>query len=115
MRFALEPDAGPWEYRGRQRVHTHSATMCWVACDRLARIAIRLGLAGPRGALAARRPTSCASEILKRSWNERRKVIAGALDGEELDASVLLLPELGLLPANDERFMRTCRTSSAEG
>ena len=53
VRFALEPDAGPWEYRGRQRVHTHSATMCWVACDRLARIAIRLGIAGPRGALAA--------------------------------------------------------------
>src|SRR5262249_13794561 len=44
-RFVMEPDAGPWEYRGRQRVHTHSATMCWVACDRLARIALRLGLA----------------------------------------------------------------------
>ena len=44
-RFAFEPDAGPWEYRGRQRVHTHSATMCWVACDRLASIARRLGLA----------------------------------------------------------------------
>ena len=53
-------------------------------------------------------------EILKRAWNERRGVIAGALDGEELDASVLLLPELGLLPANDERFIRTCRTIGKE-
>lgn len=42
-RFAFEPDAGPWEYRGRQRIHTHSATMCWVACDRLASIALRVG------------------------------------------------------------------------
>ena len=106
-RFALEPDAGPWEYRGRQRVHTHSATMCWVACDRLARIAARLGLpTAPR--IGAGKPTRCASEILQRAWNERRGAIAGALDDDELDASVLLLPELGLLPANDERFVRTC-------
>ena len=43
--FAFEPDAGIWEYRGRQRVHTHSALLCWVACDRVGRIAARLGLA----------------------------------------------------------------------
>jgi hypothetical protein len=38
------PDAGIWEYRGRQRVHTHSAAMCWAGCQRLAAIAMRLGL-----------------------------------------------------------------------
>ena len=37
------PDAGLWEYRGRQRVHTFSSVMCWAACDRLARIAEHLG------------------------------------------------------------------------
>ncbi len=42
---AFEPDAGLWEYRTRERPHTYSATLCWVACDRLARIARRLGLA----------------------------------------------------------------------
>ena len=36
---ALEPDAGIWEYRGRQRVHTRSAAMCWAGCQRLAAIA----------------------------------------------------------------------------
>src|SRR5262249_22801276 len=41
---AFEPDAGIWEYRGRQRVHTHSAAMCWAGCQRLAAIAARLGL-----------------------------------------------------------------------
>ena len=41
---AFEPDAGIWEYRGRQRIHTHSAAMCWAGCQRLAAIAMRLGL-----------------------------------------------------------------------
>ena len=87
--------------------------MCWVACDRLARIAARLGLSDRsdywRGAAAKLR-----EEILRRAWNERRGVLAGELDGEDLDASVLLLPELGLLAANDERFIRTCRTIGKE-
>jgi GH15 family glucan-1,4-alpha-glucosidase len=108
LRFAMQPDAGPWEYRGRQHVHTHSATMCWVACDRLARIAARLGL-GDRAGHWRVEADKLRKEILSRAWNERRGVIAGALDGEDLDASVLLLPELGLIPANDERFIRSCR------
>jgi GH15 family glucan-1,4-alpha-glucosidase len=106
-RFALEPDAGPWEYRGRQRVHTHSATMCWVACDRLARIAQRLG-SSERAAAWRAHAEALRTEILARAWNEARGAIVGALDGSELDASVLLLPELGLLPAGDRRFVATC-------
>ena len=65
VRFAMEPDAGPWEYRGRQRVHTHSATMCWVACDRLARIATPSWASWTAPRIGARKPTSCASEILE--------------------------------------------------
>ena len=55
-KLALEPDAGIWEYRGRTRVHTHSAAMCWAGCQRLAAIAAHLGLADRRhiGAPAAR-------------------------------------------------------------
>ena len=44
-RKAFEPDAGIWEYRGRSRIHTHSAAMCWAGCQRLAAIANRIGLA----------------------------------------------------------------------
>jgi GH15 family glucan-1,4-alpha-glucosidase len=108
-RFAFEPDAGPWEYRRRQRVHTHSATMCWVACDRLASIAHRLGLAD-RTHHWREQANQLRTQILARAWNERLGAIAGALDHDELDASVLLLPDLGLLPATDERFARTCDT-----
>src|SRR5690606_24188145 len=39
-----QPDSGLWEFRGRRAVHTYSSVMCWAACDRLARIASRLGL-----------------------------------------------------------------------
>jgi GH15 family glucan-1,4-alpha-glucosidase len=105
-RFAFEPDAGPWEYRRRQRVHTHSATMCWVACDRLASIAQRLGLTD-RAVLWREHADHLRTQILTRAWNDRLGAFAGALDHDELDAAVLLLPELGLLPPSDERFVRT--------
>jgi GH15 family glucan-1,4-alpha-glucosidase len=112
-RFAFEPDAGPWEYRRRQRVHTHSATMCWVACDRLASIARRLGLTD-RAQHWREQADQLRKQILARAWNDGLGAIAGALDHDELDAAVLLLPELGLLPANDERFVRTCATIGKE-
>jgi GH15 family glucan-1,4-alpha-glucosidase len=112
-RFAFEPDAGPWEYRRRQRVHTHSATMCWVACDRLARIAGRLGLAD-RAAHWRGHADALRDQILARAWNETLGAIAGTLDRGDLDASVLLLPDLGLLPASDERFQRTCAVIGSE-
>ena len=44
-KLATVPDAGIWEYRGRTRVHTHSAAMCWAGCQRLEAIAANLGLA----------------------------------------------------------------------
>ena len=104
----LEPDAGLWEYRGRTHIHTYSATMCWVACDRLARIARRLKLA-ERAAYWHTCADKMRAKILDDAWNPKLNAIAGALEGSELDASVLLLPELGLLPASDERFVATCR------
>ncbi len=106
-RLVVEPDAGLWEYRGRKRVHTHSATMCWVACDRLSRIARRLGLS-ERAAYWRDHAGALRERILNEAWSDRRGAIAGALQDHELDASVLLLPELGLLPAQDPRFVATC-------
>ncbi len=112
-RFVMEPDAGLWEYRGRKRIHTHSATMCWVACDRLARIARSIRLPD-RAAHWQSAADKLRDEILARAWNPKRGAIVGALDHDDLDASVLLLPELGLLPANDERFMKTCNLIGKE-
>jgi GH15 family glucan-1,4-alpha-glucosidase len=106
-RLFTEPDAGPWEYRGRQRVHTHSATMCWVACDRLARMAGLLRLQERTG-YWREHADRMRNEILQRAWSDKRGSFVGAFDHDELDASALLLAELGLLSANDERFLKTC-------
>jgi GH15 family glucan-1,4-alpha-glucosidase len=107
QRVFLDPDAGIWEYRGRLRIHTHSATMCWVALDRLARIAMLLGL-GQESERWRQGADRLRKEILGRAWSKKRGAIAGALDHDDLDASVLLLPELGLLAADDPRYLATC-------
>lgn len=112
-RLYLEPDAGIWEYRGRERIHTHSATMCWVACDRLARIATLLGLSD-RAGYWRQSADRIRSEILARAWSDKRGAFTGAFDTDELDASVLLLAELGLVAPGDPRFIKTCDTIGRE-
>jgi len=105
-RLAFEPDAGIWEFRGRKQVHTHSATMCWAGCQRLAAIANHLGLADRAqywDTIAGR----LGEEILKRAWNPKRNAFSGAFGGDDLDASSLLLAELGLVAPDDPRFVTT--------
>lgn len=107
-----QPDAGLWEFRTRHAVHTYSAMMCWAACDRLARIAGRLGLAGD-----ARRWRDAAERIhagtLERGWNEELKSFVSTFGGADLDASLLLMPEIGFLPARDPRFLSTLAACEA--
>ncbi len=104
--LALTPDAGIWEYRGRTRVHTYSATLCWAACDRLAQIAANLGLAD-RVVYWRDRAAPIRRAILDEAWSEKRGAIVGAFGHDDLDASVLLISDLGLLPPNDPRFVST--------
>ena len=101
-----KPDAGLWEYRGRARVHTFSAVMCWAACDRLARIANRLGMQ-PRAREWRARADKMHREILERGWDEKQKCFTEAFGEPALDASLLLLQELNFLPADDPRFVST--------
>jgi GH15 family glucan-1,4-alpha-glucosidase len=112
-RLFIEPDAGPWEYRGRQRIHTHSATMCWVACDRLARMAGLLRL-NERSGYWREHADRMRNEILQRAWSDKRGSFVGAFDHDELDASALLLAEFGLISASDERFRKTCDVIGTE-
>jgi GH15 family glucan-1,4-alpha-glucosidase len=105
-RLAFEPDAGIWEYRGRTRVHTHSAAMCWAGCSRLSAIASHLGLK-QRAAHWADRATVIQSRLLAESWNEKRGAFTAGFGVDDLDASILLLPDIGLIDADDPRFVRT--------
>jgi GH15 family glucan-1,4-alpha-glucosidase len=102
------PDAGLWEYRGRQRVHTFSAVMCWAACDRLARIAQHLQLperAHHWRSLADR----MHADIVRRAWSERLGSFTESFENGDSDASLLLLPHLDFVTADDPRYVSTVR------
>lgn len=101
-----QPDAGMWELRSRVRVHTSSSVICWAACDRLARIAQHLG-APKRANFWALRAEKIRQTILKRAWSEKRKAFVESFEGENLDAGVLLMSEVGFIDPKDPRFVST--------
>jgi GH15 family glucan-1,4-alpha-glucosidase len=100
------PDAGLWELRTREAVHTFSALMCWAACDRLARIGAYLEQHERATAWKAHADT-IREAILEHAWSDRQNSFTSTFDGEEIDASLLLMPELGFLDASDPRFLGT--------
>ena len=106
--FALydQPDAGLWEFRGRSHVHTYSAVMCWAACDRLAKIAARFEL-DERVVHWRQRADTIRARVLDQAWNAERGHFADAFGGDRLDASLLLLADLGFVEARDPRFVAT--------
>ena len=101
-----QPDAGLWELRGSAHVHTFSSVMCWVACDRLAKIAARLGLTQRAGYWRTQAERIHAT-ICARAWDAKRASFVASFEGGTLDASLLLLAELGFLRADDPRFAAT--------
>jgi len=103
-----QPDAGMWELRTRSRVHTSSSLMCWAACDRLAKIANVLGQA-PRVAFWAERARHIGDNILQHAWSEKRQAFVESFGGSSMDASVLLMTEVGLIDARDPRFVSTMK------
>jgi GH15 family glucan-1,4-alpha-glucosidase len=103
---AFTPDAGIWEFRGRSAVHTHSAALCWAACDRLAFIAGTLGRSD-RAEHWRREADRLHKVILAEAWNPKVGGFTTTFQGETVDASLLLLQELGLVPASDPRFLAT--------
>ena len=105
-RLYAEPDAGLWEFRGRQGVHTYSSVMCWVACDRLARISARIGRP-ERQAHWRQRADEIRERVLTEAWDPERGALMETWGGDRLDASTLTLPDLGFLEADDPRFLGT--------
>lgn len=101
-----QPDAGMWELRTRARVHTSSALMCWAACDRLAKIALVLKLP-ERAAYWQDHAQRMQENILRKAWSEERQAFAESFGGRDLDASVLLMIEVGFIDPKDPRFIAT--------
>jgi GH15 family glucan-1,4-alpha-glucosidase len=105
-KLAFTPDAGIWEYRGRTHIHTYSAAMCWAACNRLAAIAFHLGLPD-RAAEWTAQADKIHTTVMEQGWSEKRRSFTAAFGNDDIDASVLLLPEIGMIESNDPRFVHT--------
>lgn len=101
-----KPDAGLWELRTRQSVHTYSAAMCWAACDRLANAAERLGLEGDR-ALWQERADRMRRAIEEAAWRPDTNRMSATFSGDDLDASLIQLLDLRFMSPDDDRFRGT--------
>ncbi|WP_091193937.1 glycoside hydrolase family 15 protein [Formivibrio citricus] len=108
-----QPDAGIWELRGKQRVHTYSSVMCWAACDRLSRIAKQLKQT-EREHYWREEADRIHKVICCEAWSDTRQAFTAAWGEDALDASMLLLHEFDFLPATDPRFVSTVAAIESE-
>ncbi len=101
-----KPDEGIWEVRGPRRHFTHSKVMAWVAVDRMIRGVEYFHEQGPVERWKALRAT-IHDEICRRGFDASQNSFVQHYDGPELDASLLMIPLVGFLPASDPRVVGT--------
>jgi GH15 family glucan-1,4-alpha-glucosidase len=101
-----EPDQGIWEMRGPAQHFTFSKVMAWVAFDRAIKSAETFGLEGPLEEWQSLREEIC-EDVLQRGYNGKLGTFVQAYGSDQLDASLLLIPCVGFLPASDPRIEKT--------
>ena len=101
-----EPDEGIWEVRGAKRHFTHSKLMAWVAFDRAVKDVERFGLDGPADRWRALR-NGLHTEICERAFDPDLNAFVQFYGDKEMDASVLMMAEVGFLPPSDPRIQGT--------
>ncbi len=101
-----DPDEGIWEIRGPRRHFTHSKVMAWVAMDRAVKAVEQFGLEGDAAAWSALR-SEIHDDICLRGFHRERGVFTQCYGCHELDASLLMMPLVGFLPAADPRIIST--------
>jgi GH15 family glucan-1,4-alpha-glucosidase len=107
-----EPDEGIWEVRGPRRHFVHSKVMAWVAFDRAIHL-VEQGNPGPLQHWQSIRDEIHA-QVLEQGYDASRGTFTQYYGSTELDASVLLIPEVGFLPPDDDRVISTVRTIKRE-
>jgi GH15 family glucan-1,4-alpha-glucosidase len=107
-----EPDEGIWEVRGPRQHFVYSKVMAWVAFDR-AVTAVKNGLSGPAGRWQAIRD-QIHREVCEKGYDAERGAFMQYYGSSQLDASVLLIPEVGFLPPEDPRVVSTVRAVQRE-
>jgi GH15 family glucan-1,4-alpha-glucosidase len=101
-----KPDQGIWEVRGAPRHFTHSKVMAWVAFDRAIKSAETFGLPGPLEEWRKLREAIC-DEVCDKAFDPELGTFVQSYGSKQLDASLLLMPSVGFLPASDPRIVGT--------
>jgi GH15 family glucan-1,4-alpha-glucosidase len=100
------PDEGIWEVRGPRRHFTHSKVMAWVAMDRAVKAVEDFGLDGPVDRWRAIR-SDIHAQVCRQGFNAERGTFVQYYGSQSLDASLLMIPLVGFLPATDPRVQGT--------
>jgi GH15 family glucan-1,4-alpha-glucosidase len=101
------PDEGIWEPRSGRAHHTHSRLLCWTALDRLVELAAKGLLEGAPVAKFRENRELIRRELEERAWSRELGSYVSRLDGDDLDASLLLLAWYGFEEPSSERMRRT--------
>ena len=109
-----EPDEGIWEVRGPRRHFTHSKVMAWVAVDRAVRTMEDFPeLDGPLDRWRQLRE-DIHREVIEKGFDKSKQAFTQYYGTDQLDASVLMMPRFGFLPATDPRFVSTVEAIERE-
>ena len=103
-----EPDAGIWEARNEPRHYTYSKVWAWVALTRAVQLARQLGAIAPAKTWK-KEAEKIRADVLEHAWSANVGAFTQAYGSDALDTSVLVMPSVGFLPANDARFQSTLK------
>ncbi len=108
-----EPDEGLWEVRGPRRNFVHSKVMAWVAADRMVRAIEESGLEGPLERFRQMR-ADIHDEVCREGYDAARNTFTQYYGSAQLDAALLLIPQVGFLPPSDPRVVGTVEAVQRE-
>ncbi len=108
-----QPDEGIWEIRGPRRHFTHSKVMAWVAVDRAVKAIEEFNLEGELERWKHLRQ-EIFDDVCTKGYNAARGSFTQSYDSEQLDASLLMIPLVGFLPASDPRVVGTVQAIRRE-
>ncbi|WUW57019.1 glycoside hydrolase family 15 protein [Streptomyces sp. NBC_01456] len=108
-----EPDEGIWEVRGPRRHFVHSKVMTWVAVDRTVKLIESGDVDGPLERWRDLRET-IHRDVCENGYDKERNTFTQSYGSQELDASLLLIPQMGFLPPDDKRVIGTIEAIQRE-
>ncbi|MFE7460136.1 glycoside hydrolase family 15 protein [Streptomyces sp. NPDC057554] len=108
-----EPDEGIWEVRGPRRHFVHSKVMAWVAVDRTIKLIEAGDVQGPLERWYELRD-DIHRDVCERGYDKERNTFTQSYGSKELDASLLLIPQMGFLPPDDKRVIGTIEAIQRE-